>query len=155
MQLELERLYWIRKIDIGIIDKYTVCCSIFFCMILQNKLMNEKFNSLNKSIKVYICPSIHKCCFEVDEDVMNLFSKKFSNLKNIIYEGNVVNGLKKYYIDTVEISRQLLLNIGFKDENIFLSEFCTKCNSDIFNSYRKDKEKSGRNIALIVLNRIL
>lgn len=111
-------------------------------------LMEKTYGTKKEDIKVFICPSIMKCCFEVDSDVMNLFKEKFINIDNIISEKDE-NG--KYFIDTLKINKQLLLNYGLKEQNIFISNICTKCNSDIFHSYRAYKEKSGRNIALIYL----
>ena len=43
----------------------------------------------------------------------------------------------------------LLREIGLKDENVIDSGICTVCNSDELHSYRSDREKSGRNAAII------
>ena len=43
-------------------------------------LMEEKFNSNPADIEIYICPSILKCCFEVDEDVEILFRNEFNDI---------------------------------------------------------------------------
>ena len=42
--------------------------------------MEEKFNSNPADIEIYICPSILKCCFEVDEDVEILFRNEFNDI---------------------------------------------------------------------------
>lgn len=115
--------------------------------------MVEEFSSNPKDIICGICPTIRKCCFEVEEDVKSLFEKEYSNLENIediIIKANKVNGKQKYYIDTVEINKQLLQIAGLKSENILDSGICTKCHPEDFHSYRVDKEKSGRNGAMIV-----
>ena len=36
-----------------------------------------------------------------------------------------------------------------RKENIIDSNICTVCNSNLFHSYRVDKENSGRNMAII------
>ena len=48
--------------------------------IIENgiNLMVEKYDSNPKDIIVCICPSIRKCCFEVDADVKDMFANKFS-----------------------------------------------------------------------------
>ncbi len=58
---------------------------------------------------------------------------------------------KSYFIDTVEINKNLLKEEGILEENIIDSKICTVCNSNIIHSYRKEGEKAGRNTALISL----
>lgn len=101
-----------------------------------------------------ICPCIRKCCFEVEEDVKNLFENEYHNLENInemIQIGNMVQGKQKYYIDTTAINKQLLKSIGLKEENIIDSGICTMCHPEYFHSYRVERENSGRNAAIISL----
>lgn len=113
------------------------------------KMINE-YGSNPSDIICCICPSIRGCCFEVEEDVKNLFYEKYKYLESeIIKNGEIKDGRSKYYIDTVKINKELLRKIGLKEENIIDSGICTKCHLDIFHSYRADGEKSGRNAALI------
>ena len=37
------------------------------------------------------------------------------------------------------------------NNNIHTSDVCTKCNSDVFHSYRAEKDAAGRNCAFIKL----
>lgn len=107
-----------------------------------------------KDIICCICPCIKQCCFEVEEDVKDLFENKFkgfNNMSEIIKRGEVIEGKQKYYIDTTNINKQLLKNAGLKEENIIDSEICTMCHPEYFHSYRVDKENSGRNAAIISL----
>lgn len=115
------------------------------------KMVNE-FESNTQDIICCICPSIRSCCFEVDEDVKNLFFEEYSYLSNIneiIKQGKIKENKQKYYIDTVKINIELLKNAGLKEENIIDSGICTMCHHNKFHSYRVDKENSGRNAALI------
>lgn len=120
--------------------------------ILENaiNLMIDEFNSNISDIEVFIAPSILKCCFEVDTDVALKFKEEFKDIDidSLITYKKEIN---KYYIDTVEINKQVMLKLGLKEENIVLSNICTKCNSDKIHSYRKDKDESGRNITLICM----
>ena len=116
--------------------------------------MIQVYGSNPSDIICCICPCIKQCCFEVDEDVKELFEKEYKDLENldkIIQKGIVAEGKQKYYIDTTEINKQLLKRVGLKEENIIDSEICTMCNSKYFHSYRVDKENSGRNAAIIFL----
>lgn len=115
------------------------------------KLMKSEFNCDSRNIMVFICPCILKCCFEVDKDVVDLFKNNFENIDEYIYEGEIKEGKQKYCIDTVSINIRILKKLGILDKNIYCSDICTKCNHNIYHSYRKDHDKSGRNMALICL----
>jgi len=121
---------------------------------VEKMISNYQCNPAN--IICCICPCIKQCCFEVDTDVKDAFKQEYKNLaniENIIQKGNIVEGKQKYYIDTTEINKQLLMLVGLQEENIIDSNICTKCNSNYFHSYRVDKEKSGRNAAVISLRK--
>lgn len=115
-------------------------------------LMEEKFNSNPADIEIYICPSILKCCFEVDEDVEILFRNEFNdiNIDEFIETRNKTKN-QKFYIDTVGINRAILMKEGVKAENIITSNICTKCNSDKIHSYRADGKNAGRNLSIIMM----
>lgn len=116
-------------------------------------LMITTYNSNPQNIEVYITPSIEKCCFEVDEDVKNLFMDNFKeiDIENYITKGDIKNNKQKYFIDTIDINKAIMINKGIKVENITLSNICTKCQSNYFHSHRSEGIDSGRNIALICL----
>jgi len=117
------------------------------------KLINE-FRSDPQDIICAIGPSIRKCHFEVDEEIKEEFCEEFRNsikIQNIISKGNIIEEKQKYYIDTVDINRQLLIKIGLKAENIIDSEICTVCNSDLIYSYRGNNNTICRNTSLICL----
>lgn len=114
--------------------------------------MKNEFGCNPKDIICCISPCIRKCHFEVEEDVKELFKKEFSytdRIQEIIEEGRNIEGKQKYNIDTVLINKIILQETGILPENIIDSGICTVCHSDLFHSYRVDKEKSGRNGAFI------
>ena len=77
--------------------------------------MMQEYQSNTKDIICCICPSIRKCCFEVDEDVKELFYQKYKRLEciyQIIQKGQIKEGKQKYYIDTVKINQELLKQTG-------------------------------------------
>ena len=123
-----------------------------------NKILR---NAIVKLVDVYRCevqdlivcigPSILKCCFEVDSDVVDMFRKEFKDIEDTISLGEIKNDKQKYYIDTVEINRKELIDLGVPKENIIVSDICTKCSSDKYHSYRAHGMDSGRNVSLIVM----
>ena len=112
--------------------------------------MITEYHSKPEDIICCICPSIRQCCFEVDEDVKNMFYEAFKD-ENIISLGEVKDGKQKYYIDTVLANINMMRSMGLKEENIIDSKICTVCNSDKMHSYRVEKELSGRNTAIIAI----
>ncbi|MBR6113138.1 MAG: peptidoglycan editing factor PgeF [Bacilli bacterium] len=115
-------------------------------------IMICEYNCNPKNIIACICPSILKCCFEVDEDLIEGFKMVHDNIDDLITKGDIINGKQKYYLDTVTINKREMIKLGLLEENIVLSNICTKCNSDIFNSYRAE-HNSCRNVALIGLKK--
>lgn len=121
--------------------------------ILRNTInvMIDTYGSDPKDLVVCINPSILKCCFEVDKDVVDMFNNNFNNIEDTISLGDIKDGKQKYYIDTVEINRMELMDLGVLEDNIVTSDLCSKCLNDKFHSYRADGKEAGRNIALIVI----
>ena len=115
------------------------------------EIMQDNFNCNPKNIEAYICPSILKCCFEVDEDVVSMFKNNFDDIDEYIFIGEIKDNKQKYYIDTVSINVKEMEKLGLLKENIYCSNICTKCHADKYHSYRNDHDQSGRNIALICL----
>lgn len=115
--------------------------------------MKQNYNSDAKDIICAIGPTIRKCHFEVKEDVKDMFYNEFKYMENI---DNIIKYNEKtqtYYIDTVEINKNLLKEEGILEENIIDSKICTFCNSNIMHSYRKEGNKAGRSTAIICLKK--
>lgn len=110
-----------------------------------------EFGSKPEDIIICICPSIRRCCFEVDKDIKEMFKEKFSFIENL--DRFIINGYieNKFYIDTVGINNYLLQNKGIKKENIHDSGICSVCNSDLVHSYRVEKNEFKLATAIISL----
>ena len=104
--------------------------------------MKEKYNSASKDIKIVFNPSIRECCFEVDNDVYDLFIKKY---KDKSYYKKISN---KYHINLVRIIKDDAKKLGIKEENIIDNNICTLCNKKLFNSHRNNDIEL--NYALII-----
>ena len=104
--------------------------------------MKEKYNSVSKDIKIVFNPSIRECCFEVDNDVYDLFIKKYKDKSYYQKVGN------KYLINLVKIIKDEVKKIGIIEENIIDNNICTLCNRKLFNSHRNNDIEL--NYALII-----
>lgn len=104
--------------------------------ITANKMINELGCNAN-NIKVIFGPSIHSCCYEVSDELLNIvktsFGEKFCIGKNIDLPG---------------INIKLLEEVGIRHINV--SNICTKCSNEPFFSFRKNP-KTGRFAGIISL----
>ena len=60
------------------------------------KLMEENFGCDPKNIEAYICPSILKCCFEVDKEVVDMFYENYNKIDDYVMKGDIKQGRQKY-----------------------------------------------------------
>lgn len=93
-------------------------------------------------IIAYIGPGLSVENFEIGEEVKGLFRKDVIELRN-----------GKYYLDNKLENILQLKEAGILKENIEVSEYCTYKEVNLFHSYRRDREKSGRMIGLIGMRR--
>ncbi|MBQ3691742.1 MAG: peptidoglycan editing factor PgeF, partial [Clostridia bacterium] len=109
------------------------------------KRMGEEFRTNPRNIIAAIGPAINKCCYEVDEPVAEKF--RALNLDGDKFIFPKENG--KYMIDLIETNRQILISAGVPNENIILSDVCTRCSSDLIWSHRATGGKRGGMCAVL------
>ena len=91
-------------------------------------------------------PAICQDCFEVDEDVAQLFFEAKS-----VYEAFAVKRGIKQHIDLKGIIRYELLECGLAEEHLLDMGLCTKCNPSLLFSHRGQKGKRGIMSAVMML----
>lgn len=84
------------------------------------------------SIHAAIGPGIGPCCFEVGPEVSPHFGA----------EGTAC-------VHLPEANERQLLEAGLDLDKIWVSKQCTKCNPDLFHSYRRDAGQAGRMVSAI------
>lgn len=107
-----------------------------------------------EDIHCFICPSIRKCHFEVENDVKELCEEIFSftnKTEDFIKIGQIKDGIQKYMIDTVLINKILLKENGIKENNIYDCDICSVCNNDKIASYRSEGKDYKLATAIISL----
>ncbi len=92
----------------------------------------------NKYFHAFISPCISHKAFEVGEEVAQLFPDEFCDRYSY----------KKTHIDLTGYIISQLTGGGIPPKNIEVSDSCTFGNSEYF-SYRREREKAGRMLALI------
>ncbi len=99
--------------------------------------MCQKFGSKPEELALAIGPAIGPCCFEVGPEVSAQFG---------------LAGRVK--IDLMETTCRQLRRNGVSNEQISILGECSVCNPDRFESYRRDRDASGRMIGMIVVEEI-
>jgi YfiH family protein len=102
------------------------------------KKMEEEFGCSSKDLLIAIGPSIGPCCYEVDEKVFQQEWEPFSAART--------SG--KWMVDLGQINIAQMKEKGIKEEQISWINLCTRCQSDLFFSYRKEG-KTGRQLSFI------
>lgn len=110
--------------------------------------MESEYGCRPSDIIAGIAPSIGPCCFEVDDPVIEQFEKiKSYDISKVIRN----DGNGKYHVDLWKANLLSLMSAGLKEENISVTDICTKCNSDMFFSHRVTGFDRGNLAALICL----
>src|SRR5512140_178354 len=92
----------------------------------------------------YLGPSIRACCFEVGEEVVDEFRNRHDPVERWVDRSRS----ERPHVDLAALTRARLEERGFAPGSIFDSGVCTRCDGSIFHSFRRDRAKSGRNLAI-------
>ncbi len=105
--------------------------------------MIDKFGSDVNDLIAFVGPCASVCCYEVSKEFEGYFDMRFLRFRR---DG-------KYHFDLKGEIFSQLVNSGLDFRNIEVSRHCTICNSELFHSFRRDRESSGRMWALFGLLR--
>lgn len=112
------------------------------------------YGSSPADIQVAVGPSIGPESFEVGSEVVEEFRSAFPDFPQIIrsHPNPEAAAAGKAYIDLWESNRQMALRGGVPEKNITISGWCTVSHPELFFSHRRDKGRSGRLLAGIILD---
>ncbi len=91
-----------------------------------------------------IGPCIGPCCYDVGEDIAEVFREKFNDVSCLTNTRS-----QKYKLDLVKANQRVLEEEGFRPENIVVADLCTSCHPEYYYSYRRDGN-TGRMAAFII-----
>jgi len=131
--------------------------------------MRAKFGSEPKDLLAAIGPGVHRCCYEVEEDFRQRWLAQFAYADELFEEVFDSNALHvkypllfmnqrapghgvpatKLHLDLMEANRRQLLDAGVPERNLWVSELCTACRTDLLFSHRAERGKTGRMMAAI------
>jgi copper oxidase (laccase) domain-containing protein len=105
--------------------------------------MKAEFGSKPSAMMAAIGPGIGQCCFEVGEEVRQLFRSRFAYADELFDDGT------RPRMDLVEANRRQLMNSGLALDAVFNLSECTSCGVQRYFSYRAERGKTGRLMAAI------
>ncbi len=101
--------------------------------------MQDAYGCRWHDIWVYLGPSIRSCCYSVGDEFKAYFPQDIT-----------VHDDGQLTVDIINANRRQLLQTGLNPQQIIDSQECTCCDHNYF-SYRRDKDKAGRMISLMML----
>lgn len=135
--------------------------------------MHRYFGSRSTDLKAAIGPGVHNCCYQVGEEVRDQFHSQFAYADKLFHETKESDDIHERYpllfltarapghselptkiwLNLVEANRHQLLDAGVPAKNISTSELCTSCRTDLLFSYRAEKAKTGRLMAVAAIRK--
>lgn len=89
-----------------------------------------------------IGPSIGPCCYVVGAEMVDEFSIHPESPGWFLRDATL-------RLDLWQATRDQLVRAGLTDSNIHAARLCTACHTDVFCSYRKERDKTGRMVGVI------
>ena len=109
--------------------------------------MNLAFGSDPGSVLIALGPAICGSCYEVDNGVMKYFQNVFSDCTSFC----TPRDKSKFLLDLRACNYQYLREAGINREQIFVSQWCSCEQEELFFSHRRAEEKTGRMAAVLSL----
>ena len=105
------------------------------------EMLKAHFGVQPQHLFAAIGPGVQKNCYQVDRSVISFFSPEFY----------VPDGSDRFLLDLQGAIRRQLQREGIPDDHIECDTDCTHCRTDLYYSYRRDGQQSGRMMGIIGL----
>lgn len=128
--------------------------------------MQMQFGSRPEDLLAALGPAIGGCCYQIGTEVAARFLAQFPRAAEWFEEfrtGDEPDPLQwlnkmppghqppppNVLLDLRKANRWQLMEVGLSPRNIFVSDLCTACRSDLLFSYRREGPETGRLMAVI------
>jgi copper oxidase (laccase) domain-containing protein len=91
-------------------------------------------------VRACIGPAARGCCYEVGREVINAFREKFPRAGEWFAPTREGHAL----VDLQRANREQLTGAGVAPSRVHTAPLCTMCRTDLFFSYRREKQLHGR-----------
>ncbi len=115
--------------------------------------MAGEYKTTPHDVRVAIGPAAGPCCYEVGSEVIDAFTQSFAASDQLFKETCENHAC----IDLLQANRSQLVLAGVDPARINTAPFCTMCRTDLFFSYRREKNlhgKVGRLLSVIGLREV-
>ena len=111
--------------------------------------MKENYGTDPSDLICAVGPSICGDCYEIGEDVATEFSENYTQEELLDNKILVKYPKGKYRLYLWNAIKLTLLKKGVKEENIVITDICTKCNPELLFSHRVHHEDRGNLAAFL------
>ncbi|MBN1880577.1 MAG: peptidoglycan editing factor PgeF [Deltaproteobacteria bacterium] len=112
------------------------------------RVMTDAFDLVPGDLAAAVGPAIGPCCYRVGPEVLGAMRSVFSWADSYIERGTDGHG----HLDLQGINREVLVDAGLDRDRVEVVSRCTACDEELFYSYRRDGDGTGRMLSAIVLN---
>jgi YfiH family protein len=102
--------------------------------------LTKEYHAQPENFRVAIGSAAAACCYEVGSEVIDGFKERFQTAEDLFTPTRDGHAC----IDLLKANRDQLTAAGVKDERIHTAPLCTMCRTDLFFSYRREKQRHGK-----------
>jgi len=102
--------------------------------------LNEEYGAKPEDLRVAIGASAGPCCYEVGREVIDAFKERFGDTG--LFTSTRRHGHAK--VDLIKANTDQLISVGVLPRRIHVAPICTMCRTDLFFSYRNEKNVNGK-----------
>lgn len=102
--------------------------------------MVSDYKTQAADIVVAIGPAAGACCYEVGSEVIEAFGDRFAPSASLFKATRRDHAC----VDLIKANRAQLSAVGVNEEKIYSAPLCTMCRTDLFFSYRREKNLYGK-----------
>ncbi len=102
--------------------------------------MSSDYQTKPGDVVVAIGPAAGACCYEVGSEVIAAFGDRFAPSANLFKPTRADHAC----VDLIKANRAQLTAVGVDEAKIYSAPLCTMCRTDLFFSYRREKNVYGK-----------
>ena len=104
------------------------------------KRLEAEYGARASDLRVAIGASAGPCCYEVGREVIEAFTERFIDAEKLFTPTKEGHAL----INLLKSNQDQLISVGVQSERIHTAPICTMCRTDLFFSYRREKNVNGK-----------
>jgi hypothetical protein len=109
-------------------------------VVVAVRRLKDEYGVTPENLRVAIGASAGPCCYEVGSEVIDAFTSRFGSGADLF----TTTGPGHAMVDLLKANRDQLQSAGVIPERIHTAPICTMCRTDLFFSYRKEKNLHGK-----------